>query len=204
MISLTKIALFFLLVYVIVFLPLSAIPLPKEPINAIEIVYVDRQFSNLEKSFIKQAGEEWQIATNNMVKFIFIYDSAPINIVADNHTIIRRFYMRPAKENEFIVQYLDFILKADLLGWWDEHNLLNNNINTMIIVRSRISSQKEYVSVIMHENGHALKLEHSKYENALMYPSMMYRDLCITLDDLNQFCTIYHCNATKLNYCVRF
>jgi hypothetical protein len=204
MISLAKIALFFLLIYVIIFLPLSAIPLPKEPINIIEIVYVDAKFSDLEKSFIKQAGEEWQIATNNMVKFIFIYDSAPINILTNDRAIIRRFYMRPAKENEFIVQYLDYILKADLLGWWDEYNILNNKINTMLIVRSRISTDGEYVSVIAHEMAHSMELEHSKDENALMYPSMMYHDLCITLDDLNQFCTIYHCNATKLNYCIRF
>lgn len=204
MISLTKIALFFLLIYVIVFLPLAAIPLPKEPINTIEIVYVDKNFSDLEKSFITKAGEEWQTATNGMTQFIFVYNSAPVNITSNNNTIIRRFYMRPAQENEFIVQYLDFILKADLLGWWDEHNILNNKINTMIIVRSRISSQEEYVSVVMHEMGHSMKLEHTPNEGDLMFNTMIYADECITLNDLKQYCAIYHCDATKLNYCVNF
>ena len=57
-----------------------------------------------------------------------------------------------------------------------------------------------YDAVIMHELGHALGLEHITGIDGLgtlMYPNIEFGSDHITMDDLKQFCHLYHCDASK-------
>lgn len=57
-----------------------------------------------------------------------------------------------------------------------------------------------YDAVVMHELGHALGLEHIKGVEGLgtlMYPNIEFGSDHITMEDLKQFCQLYHCDASK-------
>jgi Matrixin len=77
----------------------------------------------------------------------------------------------------------------------------NNEVGLSYIafIYERITDN-DYNTVIMHEIGHALGLEHIKGIDGigtLMYPNIELGSDHITMDDLKQFCQLYHCDASK-------
>jgi len=116
------------------------------PKYIVEVIQIDPAFTDQEKFLISQAALEWQNATNNIVKFVFMYDTN-YNFkirIEQRPTAINIFHLQPEDEDQFVVEYLDYLLKAKVIGYYDEKDLLNPDMITMFVVRSRIQSEDEY------------------------------------------------------------
>lgn len=183
----------------------STFKINNTPRYAIEVVQIDPEFTDHEKFLISEAALEWMHATNNIVKFIFVYDkNLDFKVKIDHKPVIFNiFHLQPIEEDHIIVEYLDSVLPAPVIGFYDNIHIINSLFTTMFIVRVRISSDSEYKAVIMHEMGHSLGLAHSKIADTLMYPSVSGSSDCITMVDLKQFCEKYGCDAEQLNPCFR-
>jgi hypothetical protein len=174
---------------------------PKRSI--IMTLLIDPSLTPEEDFLIEQAANEWQVATNGIARFYVVYNNDPYFSVeqSDRDTLLKVEKIVPIKETESITFFIDLILNNDTLGYSDENNMLRKSVNTIMIVRGRITSNEEYKTVVMHELAHSLFLIHSNHANTLMYPSAKYAANCITRKDLEQFCFIYNCNVDELKYC---
>jgi len=170
-------------------------------------IYIDSSFDDFEREAITEAALEWTVTTNHIIDYDII--QLPTNEEIDmDHSII----IYNATPDHPHVIALDSSNKKTTLGLYDKQTI----IPSILLVNQRINNE-DYKSVVMHELGHSLGLEHIKGTNGLdtlMYPSRytMYQmnaghqELIksgadhLTLKDGQQLCKLYHCDASKLKY----
>lgn len=90
---------------------------------------------------------------------------------------------------------LDNLNQYSTLGFFNDDSL----VHYIGLVDERIDAAS-YNTVIMHEVGHALGLEHIQGIDGLgtlMCPTINLGSSHITMEDLHQFCTLYHCDERK-------
>lgn len=154
-------------------------------------LYVDRSFDEDEVVYITQAAISWSIATNHIAEIDVVRLPTKEKIdVLDALVILK---VDPDYPEVIIADGFNF---GTTLGYYNAHGA----IPSIYIVSARIAD-KDFKAVTLHEMGHALGLEHIKGEEGygtLMYPSSEKAANEITHKDLEQFCRIYHCDASKL------
>lgn len=76
------------------------------------------------------------------------------------------------------------------------------------IVPFRVDSLEALTTVMMHEVGHAIGLEHDKKNvYALMYPSLNYYNVCtaeqccVSKPDMQQLCSFIGCDVETTKFC---
>jgi hypothetical protein len=152
---------------------------------------VDRNFSEEEFGIITGAALEWHLATSGLVTYDVVrmpYGGAIdmrnsiifINITPDFPEVIAQDTYSQAGNN---VGFYDVKYMVPYIG----------------LIPSRIDD-KDYKAIVLHELGHSLGLEHNEDEpGTLMYPSIDVGADYITDIDLQHFCKIYKCDASKLH-----
>ena len=154
-------------------------------------LYIDETFTTQDDFMIGLAAAQWEKKTDGLVTFKMHYlvNSAEFVTLEDSKaiTIVKVGVNDPfteEAENE----------AGNLLGLYTRrfHNeLIALNVD-------RIDSALEMRATTMHELGHALGLDHNPRKFTLMYPSEEFGGHSITNYDLEEFCYIYFCDASKL------
>lgn len=161
------------------------------PTHVHKTLFLDRYLSPDEVAFITQAALEWSEATNNIVEFNIVTLPNKNAIITDNDIII--LSMSP---DHPIIILLDDGQENSTLGYYDD----NLPVPSIYLVSSRIT-EKNYPTVVLHELGHALGLEHNeglRGVGTLMFPNIIWGAKHITMYDLKKFCKLYQCDASKL------
>jgi len=159
-------------------------------------LYIDKNIEQIYVDQIRDATNRWSKATNNIADF-------NIEIMtADNRNQARHdadaMIVTTVTEDNPDVLYVDEENHEGTVAFCNVRAV----IPTLAYVEGRVSDDI-FEKVTLHELGHALKLEHVRGAEGVgqvMYPNTDLMSDVITQEDLNHFCKIYHCDATKLQH----
>lgn len=70
-------------------------------------------------------------------------------------------------------------------------------IPTICLLPSRVPIRGIFVSLVLHELGHALGLEHNEDERTIMFRNQDYSSKHITPEDVRTFCALHRCLSKK-------
>lgn len=159
-------------------------------------LYIDSAFEDYEREAITSAALTWNTSTKHIVNYTII--QLPIEGKVDLTGLI---IYKIGPDNPNIIM-MDQSNDTTYLGYYERIE----GVKTIALVGERITV-KEYKSVVLHELGHSLGLEHVDELGALMYPYMnimINGDMIsissdkVTKIDLVQFCNLYGCNPLTL------
>jgi hypothetical protein len=156
------------------------------------ILYVDNGFSDEKKEIITHAALNWNTRTKGIIQFdvVMLPTQEPLDVV--NGIVIEE-----VSEYDPDILSLDEKNQAITLGYYSGHG----HIPSISLVAARIDKD-DYHSVILHELGHSLGLNHKIGHDGigtLMYPSIEMSAENITDTDIEDLCKIYECDPNKLN-----
>lgn len=150
-------------------------------------LFLDRTFSKEEVEFITSAAIEWSEATQHIANIDIVQLSNKEEILSKDSVIV--VAVSPDYPDVLIDESLS---NNTILGLYTR----KYEIGIIELVVSRISDE-DYKTVVMHELGHALGLDHNLGLDGiftLMSPSIDGCSNHITQKDLDNFCQFYHCN----------
>jgi Matrixin len=157
-----------------------------------KIMYLDEQFTEIEKNKIKEAAQEWSQATDGRV--VYTFQNFPATDIDYPNSIIVLRTNQYAPE----ILELDFDLKQFTIGFCN----MRGNVAYIGLVGDRLTEDDVYRAVMLHELGHSLGLPHNQPPDGigtLMYPALDQGADYITHTDLVNFCELYNCDATDLH-----
>jgi hypothetical protein len=167
---------------------------PKEyPGHVHKIIYVDRNFDDLEQEHIIMAALKWSEATNHIVE----YDVIQLPSKEQIDVTRALFFVKVSADYPDVV-IMDNIKKTTTLGYFQNRGPLPY----ITLIDGRLN-EETYEPVVLHELGHSLGLEHVEGPEGygtLMYPYIDLGSDSITETDLEQFCKLYKCDPKKLKH----
>lgn len=160
-------------------------------------LYIDKNIDTFHDVQIKTAAYRWTKATNHIAEFD-VEVLSPENRNRARHDPHALFITTITEDNPDIIRIDE-----------DSHDItaaycnIRMSLPTLAYVEGRIND-KSFEKITMHELGHALKLEHTADGPAgaghIMCHAADLMSEGITKEDLEQFCTVWHCDASKLEY----
>ena len=159
-------------------------------------IYIDKSMNAFYAVEIKLAADRWTKATNHIAEFDveMVDDHIRDQIRRDPDALVVTFI---TEDNPVIIR-LDEENHESTLAYCD----IKAYIPILAYVEGRVTDAL-FEKVTMHELGHALLLEHTEGPSGvgnIMYPTTELMGNGISQKDLEQFCSIYHCDPTKLKY----
>jgi hypothetical protein len=149
-------------------------------------VHVDESFSSDQKMRIRRALSDWEDATDGTVTFEATdLDSSGADFIRIDAATATDLHDL-AQGQTGMPKHLLALTSED--GTTADSNLLRN-------IRGNLFSQ-----TVHHELGHALGLHHQT-GHELMYPSSDGATQNITCLDVEQFCSVWGCEAQELSGC---
>ena len=120
----------------------------------IEDIHADTAFSTLEKKCILQAAKEWELFSNNKIKFNIIFDLNIIDysLVKDKSTIIK------VHSSAEIIKSMDKKIDSDTLGIC---YYTSDTTRAIYMVFDRLQNLNTFKCTMMHELGHYINLGHT-------------------------------------------
>jgi hypothetical protein len=155
-----------------------------------KILYIDRHFTDEEFAIITGAALQWHLATKSLVSYDVV--RMPHRNIDINNSI---FVINITPDFPEVVEQDTASEVGSNMGFYDT----KYRVPYIGLIPARIDD-KDYMTVVMHELGHSLGLSHDEEPDTLMYPSTDVGANTITDRDLQNFCKLYHCDATKLYY----
>lgn len=155
-------------------------------------IYIDKNFNINETKYIEIAAHEWQTSTNNIVQYKIVTEINidKFNIPNKSSSIVIK------KTNSLSKEVIFYDNKARTIIGYCERDKVPINI---LIVTDRIDSKETFISVVIHELGHSLGMNHNPVKYTLMYHTIDYSSYHITYEDMILFCDIYKCKANEMN-----
>jgi hypothetical protein len=155
------------------------------------VLYLDRDFTEEQQQIITDAATRWNTATNHIVDFQVallpdhswaqhLNQAIVVVVESEDHPDVL-FRDAAADEGNYAIAFFDGSRPIPMLA----------------VITSRLNGDN-FEKTILHELGHALRLEHSQEDFTLMNRYSITMANGITRSDLIQFCKIYHCDASKL------
>lgn len=145
---------------------------------------VKENFTLDERKIIKESAEEWNKATNGIIKIV----------LSEGNCGKENSILKVNTDNRLIMSRDRFTFNATL-GVFEPNN------KNIYLVSERITTQRIFKSVLIHEFGHALSLQHIDDKNSVMYLFLEEQITCITKADAQEFCKVYLCKLEDLKYC---
>jgi hypothetical protein len=169
--------------------------LHKLPVH--KTLYIDRNVQNDELLHIVEAAVEWNEATDGQV--IFDIKRMPRPDILPTNSVI--FFNVSPDFPDIII--LDNARKKPMatLAYFNGGSFLPY----IAVVDERIS-ESDYTGVMMHELGHYLGLQHPYDEDhpeigvgSLMHSTIDEGSNHVTVEDMKQFCKLYHCDWKRFH-----
>lgn len=164
-------------------------PYPK---HVHKTLFLDEHFTDEEVKVITSAADEWTQKTHHIVEFSV--EKLPSKKSLE---VTRDVIVIPVTPSYPDIILSDNSSKRSLtLGYFNDREM----ISFVELVTERLTT-KNYKTVVLHELGHSLGLEHNDTIDGidtLMFPTLDLGADHITYEDLKSFCSLYHCDAEKL------
>lgn|SRR5574337_317525 len=158
-------------------------------------LYVERRIDDEELYHILEATLEWNTATNGQVTFDI--KRLPSHSINPEESVI---IVNVTPDYPDII-LLDTVGEMSTLGYFNDHGVLSS----ISLVDSRITDS-QFTGVVLHELGHYLGLQHPNSDEhpeigvgSLMYSNVDLGSSHITVEDMKQFCNLYHCDWKKFH-----
>ena len=173
-----------------------AYPTRDETTHIHRTIYIDRRFNIEEAQTIQEAAIRWTQATNHIAEIDTVLMPADIK-EADHSLSIIILDVSPDFPS---VISMDAAQHTLTVGIYSSQDM---DYPIILMVTDRLSNANTFQKVVMHEIGHSLGLPHLEGKDniyTVMYPTTTWMADGITPKDLILFCSIYHCDASKLQY----
>lgn len=161
--------------------------------------YVDSSFNSDQVAAIQGAMDEWNIATRGQahitIAAVVKFESTDPNFDYGKNVIIKT-----DSNNAFVKEQNNkFYGKAEIVGL--QMPTIDGKYNEIYIVSDELENMTQYKLNVIHELGHAIRMNHVDDAAAIMNTQFNKNVRCLTHRDVKQFCDLYGCNAEDMNYC---
>lgn len=165
-----------------------------------KIVYIEKAYGPYEKIEIINSLHSWECNTGNMVRYVIVDNYDYSYSIDPYHSLL---IVKANKETPEIKKVDDRLVaeksERRTAGLFVPRD--KNHPDRIMLVSERVFLSS-YFRVMTHEIGHSLGLGHHKSMDSIMYAHADQNAKHITMNDLVQFCQIYHClPPQKLNNC---
>jgi hypothetical protein len=189
-------------------------------------IYVDSNFTEIEKIEIQKSADEWKHTTNGIVNLDLVYNfDMNDKSNSDPYKYLYKTIIKKISKDSKIVKNIEASLNEQLNEDNEDtehpitahiygYDLKNKNFEYVLIVADRHTNAKELRNTITHELGHMLGMSHYDDGPSVMNVSYEYAIgeligqkqepiICLTKHDMMQFCEKYQCDFSKMNYCTK-
>lgn len=150
----------------------------------------DTSFTKEERKEIELAMDTWAGVTSGLVGFTVAWDvdwqSTASIVEHENDSLISR--VDPS--NPYFQD--GAIGRVAEIGGRPAH---------VWIVADRCNQLGVFRQVVIHELGHILGMLHTKDPDSIMYPSTSQKQTCLNKADMEEYCRVNRCGATKVYHC---
>jgi hypothetical protein len=151
-----------------------------DSINVKPSFSLDPEFSSYQKYLIIEGANQWYSHTNGFVNLRLDSGQKCPGFVKIDH-------------NSKNIAKLDYILGGSTLGYY------NHKTRCIYLVTDRLGNDEQFVTVVMHEIGHFLGLDHAENGFAVMNSEInigQNANMKFTITDAKEFCYHYdyECN----------
>jgi predicted Zn-dependent protease len=165
-------------------------------------IHIDKSMTQEQKISVRAAIAEWETAVHSIVSSTVLEDwsneeeMAGPTIEGDQMICTRQVYIAGLKNTHSLTQIIDEKVNTktgQVLGY------TNSKCASKWIVLFVDRSEKEkFKTVMLHEFGHLIGMQHLPIVGTIMYPSVDLGTNCITPIDLAQFCSMWKCNPENM------
>jgi predicted Zn-dependent protease len=170
---------------------------PYDPNKLHQTIYIDENFTMLQKSDIIKSLHSWESSTNNLVKFT-IFNNIKPSYYGKLDDFDNTLFITPVEDNDIAISDNDKIYNNGLFTV-ALHIAKSYTIGAIIEVAVSRTTEKDFKAILMHEEGHALGLRHILSERSVMHPNSSVSDKKIAQIDLRALCDLYFCDSNKMS-----
>lgn len=155
------------------------------------VLYIDEDFSLIERDTIREAANAWERATHGRVKFeLFtreVPEFEPFKMLEKAEGMDEFVVWKSTVNSERLFLFELFEVENRIAGYAPP----GKNI---VLVPERAFSIEHFKTIATHEFGHHIGLHHTP---SIMSGTPDQQQQCISKYDLEQFCDVHNCNRKE-------